>query len=90
MKTLNSGMKAPATGIYEVTHGPHRLVHQVTIAEGEILPKCLKCGTAVSYQLVKISTETSSWARTPFTYPLVPFDSESDNDVTDLGTTVVA
>ena len=89
MKTLNSGMKAPATGIYEVTHGPHRLVHQVTIAEGEILPKCLKCGTAVSYQLVKIATETSSWARTPFTYPLVPFDSESDNDV-DLGTTVVA
>ena len=89
MKTLSSGMQAPATGIYEVTHGPHRLVHQVTIAEAEILPKCRKCGTAVTFELVKLARENSSWARTPFTYPLIPFDSaSSDDELSD--TTIVA
>jgi len=90
VKNLSSGSKAPATGVYEVTHAPHRLVHQVTIAEGEIFPKCRKCGTAVTYELVEMARDASSWARTPFTYPLIPFDSESDDDTASLGETVVA
>jgi len=68
-------MNAPETGIYEVEHGPHRLVHQVTIAEGDVLPKCRKCGTAVKFTLLKAVKQTA-WAKNPFTYPLVPYDAQ--------------
>ena len=76
MTMLQSGMSAPETGVYEVEHGPHRLVHQVTIVAGDILPKCRKCGTSVKFTLIK-AVEQTAWARNPFTYPLEPFDSES-------------
>ena len=68
-------MNAPHTGVYEVEHGPHRLVHQVTIVAGDILPKCRKCGTAVKFTLIK-AVEQNAWAKNPFTYPLMAFDAE--------------
>lgn len=79
MTNLRSGMSAPETGVYEVEHGPHRLVHQVTIVAGDILPKCRKCGTAVKFTLIKVVDQTA-WAKNAFTYPLVPYDSEQPDE----------
>lgn len=79
MANLQSGMRAPETGVYEVEHGPHRLVHQVTIAADEMFPKCQVCGTAVRFKLVR-PMEQTAWASNPFTYPLVPYDSSSGTE----------
>ena len=54
MTHYKPGMEAPASGIYEASHGAfHRLNHQVTIAEGVRFPKCHKCGSAVSFVLIR-------------------------------------
>jgi hypothetical protein len=54
MKRYTPGTKAPASGIYQASHGPfHRLDHQVTIAEGVTFPKCHKCGYGVTFTLLQ-------------------------------------
>ena len=41
----------PRSGIYFALHSEHRVVHQVTLIEGEAFPQCRICGERVSFQL---------------------------------------
>jgi len=47
------GEAAPATGIYRVFHGEHRLSHEVTVLEGNLFPVCSKCTNQVHFELVR-------------------------------------
>jgi hypothetical protein len=48
-----TGKRIPQSGIYEVTHGEHRLPHEVTLISGEIFPPCSKCANAVRFKLLR-------------------------------------
>jgi hypothetical protein len=50
---FKTGMVIPASGIYQVTHSPHRLPHEVTLLRGETFPKCQKCANAVMFRLIR-------------------------------------
>jgi hypothetical protein len=49
---FETGAIVPETGIYRVTHTPHRLPHEVVILKGEHFPRCAKCTTSVLFDLV--------------------------------------
>jgi hypothetical protein len=53
MKCYRTGLKIPQSGIYKVTHSPHRLPHEVTLLEGETFPRCTNCGNNVQFQLIR-------------------------------------
>jgi hypothetical protein len=46
---LSAGMKAPRSGVYRVHHYAHRMPHTVIILEGDVLPKCHRCGYQVQF-----------------------------------------
>jgi hypothetical protein len=46
------GEVIPATGVYQVFHGPHRLAHEVTLLGGETFPRCAMCKDDVHFKLV--------------------------------------
>ena len=46
---LSAGMVAPRSGIYRVHHYAHRMPHAVIILEGDVLPKCQRCGNQVQF-----------------------------------------
>ena len=50
---FHTGERIPYSGIYRVIHASHRLPHEVTLLDGETFPRCLKCDTAVQFELVK-------------------------------------
>lgn len=41
------------TGVYRVFHSEHRVSHEVTLLRGEQFPPCLRCGTAVHFELLR-------------------------------------
>ncbi len=49
---FKAGDQAPVSGIYRVTHYQHRMPHHVSVREGTTLPRCIKCGEHVGYELV--------------------------------------
>ena len=73
-----SGDAVPASGIYEVTHAKHRLMHHVTIVKDEAFPKCRKCGTAVTFSLSQPAASQSSGFESAgrLSDPLIPFDQD--------------
>jgi len=52
-RTFKCGATIPQSGIYRVIHGEHRLPHEVTLLEGQLFPKCLKCDESVMFELVR-------------------------------------
>ena len=46
----------PHSGIYRVTHGEHRLPHEVTLLRANPFPPCSKCEHRVHYQLLRAVT----------------------------------
>jgi hypothetical protein len=53
MKSFKTGERIEASGIYEVTHGEHRLPHEVTLLCNEIFPPCSKCKNRVKFKLLR-------------------------------------
>ena len=52
-KAYKPGQKAPVSGVYRVRHARrHRVMHDVTIARGDIFPLCRTCGDDVTFRLV--------------------------------------
>lgn len=50
---FRTGERIPYSGIYKVFHALHRLPHEVTLLDGEIFPRCLKCDSSVEFQLIQ-------------------------------------
>ena len=51
-QTFKAGERAPADGLYRVTHYQHRLPHLVSAMGGTTLPQCLRCGDHVRFELI--------------------------------------
>jgi hypothetical protein len=51
--TYSPGSAAPASGVYLVRHYQHRLPHEVTVLQGDLLPRCNKCGQQVVFELLR-------------------------------------
>ena len=47
------GERVPTSGIYRAFHNDHRLAHEVTLLEGQVFPRCRKCGVTVHFELVR-------------------------------------
>jgi hypothetical protein len=47
------GDRVPATGIYRVEHGPHRLMHLATLMATTRFPLCRRCSRSVRFFLVR-------------------------------------
>jgi hypothetical protein len=52
-KTFRTGQAVPQSGIYRVTHGDHRLPHEVTLLRAAEFPPCSKCGVEVKFKLLR-------------------------------------
>lgn len=57
------GETAPASGIYRVVHQvAHREAHDVFVIDGEVLPPCRTCRSAVTFTLVRaVNSVTYDW-----------------------------
>jgi len=51
--SFHPGQIVPRTALYEVTHGPHRLMHRATLMEGDLFPRCRRCQEQVRFTLVR-------------------------------------
>jgi hypothetical protein len=47
------GDVVPQTGIYQVHHNSHRLMHEATLIEESRFPRCRKCNSAVRFALAQ-------------------------------------
>lgn len=52
---LRTGQKVPESGIYRVTHGDHRLPHEVTLLKDQTFPRCSQCADLVEFTVVAIA-----------------------------------
>ncbi|HET7749785.1 MAG TPA: hypothetical protein VFK81_10420 [Terriglobales bacterium] len=72
----------PHSGIYRVLHRQHRLPHEVTLLRDQQFPRCAKCATAVSFELVQaaqVEQEDVSDGRMRIVlYELPELESEGD------------
>jgi hypothetical protein len=44
-------------GIYQVIHSEHRETHKVLVRVGDMFPRCIGCGEAVRFRLIKHVSE---------------------------------
>jgi len=44
------------SGIYRAVHDDHRVSHEVTLVAGDAFPRCKKCGTTVTFELMIAAT----------------------------------
>ena len=66
-QSYKPGDRVPASGIYRVEHGPHRLMHLATLIVSTRFPTCKECSRAVRFYLV----------RTVKTSQILPFRSNT-------------
>jgi len=48
------------SGVYTVRHQQHRLPHEVTLLRDERFPRCEKCDTAVTFELIRAVTDEAA------------------------------
>ena len=82
-----TGEQIPTSGIYSVIHNGHRLPHEVTLLEGEIFPRCAKCGDLVEFELVL----AVAYSRSPssFSVRLYALPDLDDGHITPLSLGIV-
>lgn len=52
---FRTGQNVPESGIYRVTHGEHRLPHDVTLLKHQQFPRCSKCDRLVVFEPVHLA-----------------------------------
>lgn len=72
------GEKILESGIYRVYHGNHRLPHEVTLLRDQLFPRCVKCESAVYFELVRSAPDITL---APFKVALyaLPENDEEEN-----------
>ncbi len=54
MGRFKPGGSVPRSGIYRVYHNSHRLMHEVTLLNGELFPSCKQCSDKVRFELFRV------------------------------------
>jgi hypothetical protein len=57
-KKYRPGQLIEESGVYQVVHDSHRLMHQVTLLEGGCFPACRRCGGAVRFEWLRAAGAT--------------------------------
>ena len=52
-RTFAPGEIVPESGLYQVNHESHRLMHQATLERGARFPQCRQCKMAVRFRLLR-------------------------------------
>ena len=52
-RTYEPGEIVPESGLYQVNHASHRLMHQATLERGARFPQCRQCKMAVRFRLLR-------------------------------------
>lgn len=47
------GEAVPYDGVYRAFHADHRTSHEVTLLAGQTFPRCVQCGFAVHFELMR-------------------------------------
>lgn len=58
--SLRTGSTVPDSGIYRVSHSPHRLPKEVTLWKDQAFPRCSRCSDPVFYELVRSAPAVSA------------------------------
>jgi hypothetical protein len=58
-KEFRAGSVVPYSGIYRVVHENHRLPHEVILIRGDAFPRCAKCDSAVTFELIQAGSASS-------------------------------
>lgn len=48
-----TGSVIPASGIYSVSHPPHKLPNEIILIKNEQFPRCAKCDVPVTFMLIR-------------------------------------
>lgn len=51
-RRFEPGEVVPESGIYQVDHDRHRLMHQATLERGTLFPQCRQCQSFVRFRLL--------------------------------------
>lgn len=51
--TFQSQERVPASGVYRVAHGEHRLPSEVTLLQGNRFPRCSACAADVRFRFLR-------------------------------------
>ena len=52
-KIFKPGQRVPVSGIYRVEHDSHRLMHEATLLQNDLFPRCRQCNLEVRFELVR-------------------------------------
>ena len=72
---FGTGATVPASGIYQVTHAPHRLAVEVALFKGEIFPKCGRCSEAVTFRMVRVFHGLDAIEKLSYRVPLYELEA---------------
>jgi hypothetical protein len=53
LRTYEPGEIVPASGLYQVNHDSHRLMHQATLEKDARFPQCRQCKMTVRFRLLR-------------------------------------
>jgi hypothetical protein len=73
-----TGTIVPASGIYLVTHRPHRLAAEVALFKGESFPKCGRCSEIVQFRMVRAFEGLDAIEKLSYRVPLYQLDANDE------------
>ena len=77
-KQFRCGEKILESGIYRVVHEKHRLPHEVTLLNGQLFPRCMKCEDSVYFELVRSAPDITLAPFKVALYALPPTDESEE------------
>jgi hypothetical protein len=76
-----TGDDIPASGIYRVHHGPHRLPHEVTLVVGHPFPRCCNCEDRVEFEPVMLAPAQGERRGQIILYELPCIEPDADEKI---------
>ena len=73
-----TGATVPCSGIYLVTHAPHRLAAEVALFKGETFPKCGRCPEAVNFRMVRVFRGLDAIEKLSYRVPLYELEANDE------------
>jgi hypothetical protein len=72
---FTTGATVPASGIYLVTHAPHRLAAEVALFKGETFPRCGRCSEVVLFRMARVFHGLDVIAQLSYRVPLYELEA---------------